>query len=156
MIDVLRILLPTDFSEASREAAKYAFSLADRYGAELHVLHVIEEIAPSLPEAVCRVGTDPEHFLTQARETAEKHLAAALPNDIAGGKNVVRAVREGSPPVQILDYAREHGVDLIVIGTHGRGGFTHFLIGSVAERIVRHAECPVLTIRAAAGRQRAP
>jgi len=147
MIDVLRILFPTDFSEASKEAAKYAFSLADRYEAELHVLHVIEEISSSLPDAVRRVASDPENYMTQVREAADEELAASLPNNIAGGKNVVRAIREGSPPLQIVEYARDNDINLIVIGTHGRTGVSHFLIGSVAERVVRHAPCPVLTVR---------
>ena len=147
MVDLLRILVPMDFSEASKEAAKYAFSLADRYGAELHAVHVVEDIAPSLPEAARHMASFPEDYTAQARELAEKQLAAELPSDLAGGREVVQVIKVGAPLVHILDYAAENNVDLIVMGTHGRTGLSRFLIGSVAERVVRHAPCPVLIIR---------
>lgn len=147
MSELRRILWPTDFSDASREAAKHAFLLADRFGAELHALHVVEELGPSLFESVRRMASYPEDFMERVREEADRELAAALPSNQAGGKTVVRAIRDGAPAIQILDYAREADIDLIVIGTHGRTGLSHFLIGSVAERVIRHAECPVLSIR---------
>lgn len=145
-----RILWPTDFGDSSREAAKYAFSFADRFGAELHALHVVEEIAPTLPEAIRHVATLPDDVLAKARALAEKELSASLPSDVAGARRVIRAVRGGSPLVEILAYAEQNGIDLIVMGTHGRGGFSRLLIGSVAERVVRHALCPVLTVRSVA------
>lgn len=97
MVDIVRILFPTDFSEPSAEAARYAFTLADRLRAELHALHVVEAIAPTLPEAAQRVAAFPDTYLAQARENAERALAASLPNDRAGGHKVVRAVRVGAP-----------------------------------------------------------
>ena len=147
MTDLLTILWPTDFSGVSAQAGKYAFTLADRLGAELHALHVIEEFAPSVPAAVQYLAAHPEDYMAKARQSAEKALAAALPSDVAGGKQVVRAIRQGAPYVQIVEYAKENGIDLIVMGTQGRAGLPHFLIGSVAERVVRTAPCPVLTVR---------
>ncbi len=146
MVDVVRILFPTDFSESSAAAGKYAFTLADRLGAELHALHVVEAIAPTVSEALERIADSMDNYLEQARDGAEHALAAALPNDLAGGKKVVRVVRTGKPLTTILDYAKENAVDLIVMGTHGRSGVPHFLVGSVAERVVRVAPCPVLTV----------
>ena len=156
MVELLRILLPIDFSEPSREAAKYAFSLADRFGAELHALHVVEAIAPTLPEAARHMASFPKDFMAQARQAAERELAAALPSDLAGGRDVVRVVAEGSPLSQILEYATTNNIDLIVMGTQGRTGLSQFLVGSVAERVVRHASCPVLTVRPPQHRAAAP
>lgn len=147
MIDVFRILWPTDFSEPSKEAGRYALTLADRFEAELHALHVVEDIAPSLFEAARRMASSPDDYTREAQELAEKELASVLPSDIAGGKEVVRIVKIGTPLTHILDYAEESEIDLIVIGTQGLKGLSRFLIGSVAERIVRHAPCPVLTVR---------
>lgn len=146
MVEVVRVLFPTDFSEASAEAARYALTLADRLRAELHALHVIEAIAPTLPEAAQHLAAFPEGYLSKARENAESALAAALPSDLAGGKKVVRGVRVGSPRGEILKYAKQNHVDLIVMGTSGRSGLPRLLVGSVAERVVRHAPCPVLTV----------
>lgn len=146
MVDMVRVLFPTDFSDASAQAGKYAFSLADRLGAELHALHVVEAIAPTVPEALQRLAAFQEDYLKKARDDAAAALAAALPNDLAGGKKVVRAIRVGAPLGSILEYAKENGVDLIVMGTYGRTGLPHVLIGSVTERVVRHAPCPVLTV----------
>ena len=147
MIDVLRILWPTDFGEASNEAGKYAFSLADRFGAEVHALHVVQDLAASLPESATLIASFPNGYMTQIQELADEQLAAELPSDLAGGKEVLRAIEVGTPLTKILDYAQKHDIDLIVMGTHGRTGLPHFLIGSVAERVVRHAPCPVLTVR---------
>lgn len=146
MVDVLRILWPTDFSNPSKEAGRYAVTLANQFGAELHALHVIEDIAPSMLEAARRMATSPD-YTAQARELGEKELAASLPSDVAGGREVVRAIQFGAPLTHILDYAKEQDIGLIVIGTHGLRGLQRFLIGSVAERVVRHAPCPVLTVR---------
>lgn len=147
MIDVLRILWPTDFGETSNEAGKYAFTLADQFAAELHALHVVQDLASSLPESATLMASFPNSYMTQVQELAEEQLAADLPSDFAGGKEVVRVIKVGSPLTKILDYAQDHDIDLIVMGTHGRTGLPHFLIGSVAERVVRHAPCPVLTVR---------
>lgn len=146
MVDLVRILFPTDFSKPSSEAGKYAFTLADGLGAELHVLHVIEAIAPTLPESVQEVVAFPDDFLAAARDDAETALAAALPRDHAGGSPVVKAIRVGAARAEIIEYAKEHQIDLIVIGTYGRTGVARFLVGSVTEHVVRHAPCPVLSV----------
>lgn len=130
-----QILFATDLSAGSEEAAPTARDYARRLGAKLHLLHVLWPTADPTP---------------QPRLQA---LAAELGADVP----VVTAVESGIPVAdRIVDYAERHGIDLIVVGTHGRTGFSRALIGSVAERVVRTASCPVLTVparsrRAAAG-----
>lgn len=145
MIRLERILLPTDFSEFAAPAVEYACEFAKRFGAELHLLHVIEEAAPLvLPEAGATGWV--RDYAERAEKWARAQLAG-MPGDLAAGVRVVRATRQGPAFLEIIRYAREKGCDLIVMGTHGRSGLAHVLMGSVAERVVRKAPCPVLTIR---------
>jgi nucleotide-binding universal stress UspA family protein len=134
-----RILVPIDFSASSGAALDYARMLAARFGASLHLLHVLENdfLRPILadPQAV-ETGA-----LRQLREllTAEDRTRGAVP--------VV--LRSDAVAEEIVSYARSNGIDLIVMGTHGRNGLAHLLKGSVAERVVRTAPCVVLTGREA-------
>lgn len=119
-----QILFPTDFSETAEEALRVAAEYARRLGGRLHVLHVV------VP------GAD---WLAQPRvEQLTRGIEPAVP--------VVTTVAYGLPASAIVRYAEEHAIDLIVVGTHGRTGISRALIGSVAERIVRTAPCPVLTV----------
>lgn len=149
MIAIKHILLPTDFSEFSAEAVNYACAFAERFGAELHVLHVIHELAASIPEAVVELAGSLENYMEEAELRALEKLGTVLDDDWCQGKRIVRATRQGSPFLQIVEYAKQNEIDLIVMGTHGRSGLSHLLIGSVAERVVRYAPCPVLTVRPA-------
>ena len=147
MLALKRILFPTDFSEYSREAEHYACAFARQHGAELHLLTVVEDLLPVIPPlggpAMAMGGIDPILMTKNARQALE-----AFPNKEWGHDlKIQRDVRAGSPFVEIVRYAREHDIDLIVIGTHGRTGLKHVLLGSVAERVVRKAGCPVLTVR---------
>jgi nucleotide-binding universal stress UspA family protein len=141
MINLERILLPTDFSDCSARARSYACELAKRFQAEIHLLHVV---APVVVPAY--VGYMPEE-LAQPEEGAKRELEEWDDPALADATKVVRAVASGTPFVEIVRYAREHELDLIVMGTHGRSGLTHALMGSVAEKVVRKAPCPVLTVR---------
>jgi nucleotide-binding universal stress UspA family protein len=120
----MEILFATDFSEASTEAARTAAAYAHRFGARLHVLHV------TWP------GSDP----------VKPPLLGKLAEELGAAVPVVTAVESGNPAAQIVRYAERKGTDLIVLGTHGRTGVTRALIGSVAERVIRTAPCPVLTV----------
>jgi nucleotide-binding universal stress UspA family protein len=147
MLNVRTILLPTDFSRSSRQALPHALFLARQFGAELHLLHAVvwrgEDSDPA------RAFPDREEILARMSEIAESEMAALVAPH-RGEPLRLREVRERglyAGPV-ILDYAREHDVDLIVIGTHGRRGPQHLILGSIAEEVVRHAHCPVLTVRA--------
>jgi nucleotide-binding universal stress UspA family protein len=144
---ISRILVPVDFSAHSKSALQYAAALASRLEASLHLLHVVEDpvatgawgsesVLPDLTELRKELVVDAERRLLAYRGEAER---AQVP--------VVTSVRIGLTSYTIVEYARTLNVDLIVMGTHGRTGVAHLFMGSVAERVVRHAPCPVLTVR---------
>ena len=138
------ILLTTDFSPASEEAVGKAGELARAMGARLTVLHVHRH-APAAPEAVIPA----EKYVTSADLDAEvRQNLEDLRRTMLQGVESVSAVsvENVSAPLAICDYAEKHGVDLIVIGTHGRTGVPRLLIGSVAEKVVRHSKCPVMVV----------
>jgi nucleotide-binding universal stress UspA family protein len=146
MVTIRRILAPTDFSDAGARAVRYAAELADKFGAELILLHVIQDLALVLPDAVMPTPlptADLDH-LTQSARTALQNQIAALN---LGRLNPRAEVRYGSPAGEIVAAAKDLGADLICVSTHGRTGLAHLLLGSVAEKIVRHAPCPVLVVR---------
>jgi universal stress protein A len=144
-VRIQKILLPTDFSSYSSAAVRYACELADKYGAELHLLHTLEIHPASVPDF--GMGLALPRYVSESRAAAENGLAELIDPQWSKSRTVVRVVREGSPVSEIVRYAREHEIDLIVMSTHGRTGLVHALMGSVAENVVRTAPCPVLTIR---------
>ena len=144
---IARILVPVDFSDCSLEAARYAAGLAGTFHASIELLHVIEEPFQSgvwSPDAY--VPYVPE-LLTALRRDAERRLLKAKNLPGLAGLSVLTAVAVGRPSQAILDRAAEGDVDLIVMGTHGRTGVSHLMLGSVAERVLRRSPCPVLTVR---------
>jgi universal stress protein A len=144
-IRLQKILLPTDFSNYSAAATKYACELATKFDAELHLLHTLESHLTSTPNF--GFGLDLPKYISESRAAAEKSLAGVLDPKWASGRKVLQAVVEGSPKTEIVRYARKHNIDLIVLATHGRTGLSHVMMGSVAESVVRTAPCPVLTVR---------
>ena len=141
-MNVSRILVPTDFSSPSREATDYALGMARAFGAKVSLLHVIEDPIIAIPALV---GYAPDAAALEAfSDTALENWV--LPED-SRGVAIERHWEHGHPVARVLDFARRHNVDLIVMGTHGRSPVTHALIGSVAEKVVRKAPCPVLTVR---------
>ena len=140
MINLKRILAPHDFSEYSDAAIGYACALADKFDAQLHLLHVLEVHASSTPVFGAGLALSPR--VRESRAAAEKAL-----EQVADGRAAVRATAEGPTFLEILRYANENDIDLIVMGTHGRSGLAHVMLGSVAERVVRKAPCPVMTVR---------
>lgn len=147
MIQLNRILVPTDFSDFSRPSMNYGCAVAARFQSELHLLHVVPDPAMLIPEAG---AFSVDAIESQSGELARK--AATQLKELPGadwdnGRPILRDVRIGTIHLEIIDYAKEHEIDLIVIGTHGRSGLMHILMGSVAERIVRHSPCPVLTVK---------
>jgi universal stress protein A len=146
MIELKRILLPTDFSEYSKTAINYACAFADQFGAELHLLHVLQDLVALVPEPEMAIPP-PGDYLKELQESCERALTQLLDPAWEAEHKVVRATRQGPPFLEIVRYAKENDTDLIVIGTHGRSGLAHVLLGSVAERVVRKAPCPVLTVR---------
>ena len=145
MIALKRILVPTDFSEASEAAVKYARAFAEAFNASLEVLHVMED--PFIYAPTSEGYVPPPGLLEEMERTSRERLNAVLPEDVQRKLRAEVVLKKGSPFVEIVRYAREHEVDLIVMGTHGRGPIAHMLLGSVAEKVVRKAPCPVLTVR---------
>lgn len=144
-IRVERILCPVDFSEEATHALRCAGELANHYDAELLVVHAVEplpypvEFGP-LPALL----TDAEPvLLTRARE----QLEALRRKELGGVKKARTMVEIGVPEHAICDAAKRERCDLVVLSTHGRSGLSHLLIGSVAERVLRFAHCPVLTLK---------
>jgi universal stress protein A len=137
-MEIRHILSPTDFSEHAEQAVTAAFELAQRFGTKLSLLHVIE-----VPVYAIEVALPLENLEREAR----RGLALLHPEAEAAHVDVARLVELGVPYQRILETARAEQVDLIVMATHGRTGLGHLFVGSVAERVVRLASCPVLTIR---------
>jgi nucleotide-binding universal stress UspA family protein len=145
MIALKTVLVATDFSETSDVALRYGKALARAFGASLHVLHVVQEpfAQPWAVEAYgFSLATLQEEWVREANLRIEKTLT----DEERASYRAELVTRLGHPVVEILKYASEQTVDLVVIGTHGRGPLGHMVMGSVAERIVRKAPCPVLTV----------
>lgn len=142
MIRLKKILVPTDFSEHSDQAMRYGAELAAKFGADLHLLHAIETV-PMLLGENAYVPPESEVELEAAAVTQLDGLKL----EAAEGITVVRKATHGHPFVETVRYAKNNDIDLIVLGTHGRGAIAHMLLGSVAENVVRKAPCPVLTVR---------
>ena len=143
MLNISHILHPTDFSDSSNPALKFTCSLATQYGAELHLLHVISDTGIVSPPIA---GYIPPDYHKQLQQFATEELSAYPVCIVNHNGSVVRNVTEGAPFVEIIRYAKENDINLIVMGTHGYTGVKHLIVGSVAENVVRKAPCPVLTV----------
>lgn len=145
MVTIRKVLFPTDFSEASEAAWGFALSFAKEFRAEVVLLHVVPE-PPRLAEAY-EMEFTPERFIKAATDEAQRLLADMQAKAADWNVTLIPRVRQGVEFREIIAAAREARADLIVMGTHGRTGLAHALIGSVAEKVVRKAPCPVLTVR---------
>jgi len=147
MIAMKNVLVATDFGEAADSALAYGRELAGKFHATLHVLHVAENVYITAFGAETYASFAPD-LQREIEESAHRRLKElTVDDDAAAPKTVAAVMTSGSPAFAIIDYANDHEIDLIVLGTHGRGTLGHFLMGSVAERVVRLAGCPVLTVR---------
>jgi universal stress protein A len=142
-VNLKKILVPSDFSPASAKAFKYALRFAKQFGAELTLLHVLEQLQESF------MGITPAPIFSETDLTSiEKNLRALVASARAAGVTDARStVRTGLASHEILEAAKELDIDLVVIATHGFTGWKHFCIGSTAERVARVAPCPVLIVR---------
>lgn len=140
-----QILVPIDFSATAAAALEYAKTLAAAVGASLHVLHVMDDPLPGfkMPDHVCSIPSIRKLMEQEASDQMSKVLTADEQRKFHASLTTVW----GSPYLKVIEYAKEHAIDLIVMGTHGRGMIAHLLLGNVAERTVRHAPCPVLVVR---------
>jgi universal stress protein A len=141
-IKLQNICVPVDFSDTSASALNYAKALAEAFGGKLHLLHVLVNWIPETD-----VPVSPQMY-EQFEQSARKRLDSLLtPAERTKYQARLELVNGLSEFVEIIRYARENNIDLLVLGTHGRGAIAHMLMGSVAEKIVRKAPCPVLTVR---------
>ncbi len=143
-MQIRTILVPTDFSEDADAALEIARDLAKRFGAKIHLLHAYT-LLPFAPSP-WNAGLGAQ-FAVEIRSGAEKALMEVHQKLLADGLRVESEVEEGAPASLIVEVARRLSADLIVMGTSGRTGLAHVLLGSVAERTLRLAPCPVLTVR---------
>ena len=146
MISLNRVLVATDFSEPSMAALRYGRGLAAAFHAALHVVHVVPD-SMALPWATMADGLAMADVQKQWEREARERLEQLIPENERPGLAVRLVTLAGDPVRQMTAYAADHDVDLLVLGTHGRGPLSHLVLGSVAERIVRTAPCPVLTVR---------
>ena len=144
-----KILFPTDFSDLSLCALRRAMAIVEKFESQLHCLYVVDEAyqywGAMGPESI-PVGPPPDNLL----ESAESRMQQFSDQHLTGMKRPpVTKVILGRPFIEIIGYARENDVSLIVLGTHGRGAIAHMLLGSTTEKVVRKAPCAVMTVRAA-------
>ncbi|MBM4054612.1 MAG: universal stress protein [Planctomycetes bacterium] len=145
MINVKKILLPTDFSPCAKHALQYALSLATLFKAKLYILYVV----PKMNISISAGGIMYPAFkiYEDLEEKAKVKMRHLIPKRFFEQIEVKNIIVRGTPYVEIVKIAKKHDIDLITIATHGRTGIAHTLIGSTAERVVRKAPCPVLTIK---------
>jgi universal stress protein A len=146
MIQMQRILVPIDFSEFGKHSMRYGCEFAKKFSAELHLMNVVEDIYPIIPEPGTASPITGE-YLVGLKESSERAIENLPEVDWQADLKIVRSVVSGTPFLEIIRYARKENIDMIVIGTHGRSGLIQALMGSVAEKVVRKAPCPVLTVR---------
>jgi universal stress protein A len=147
MIALKKILVATDFGPESETAVRYGRELARGFGGSLHVLHVTENLFSRVMDAYSYAGLSPDVQAEIERGCQRETEALLEEEDRRELRAVAVTVTSNRPSTAIVDYARDQGIDLIVIGTHGRGPLGHLMLGNVAERVVRTAPCPVLTVR---------
>jgi len=145
-IQIKKILCPVDFSESSNHALGYAVAFAGTFKAELILVHVKDYAALEMPDYSSGIEFSAE-IIDQIGEAYENRLKDLAEKERTEYPNVSHRVLSGTPFYEIINAARDEKVDLIVMGTHGRTGLAHVLMGSVAEKVVRKAPCPGLTVK---------
>ena len=149
MKTAFKILVPIDFSDLSKEAFFVACDIAKRLQGRLLILHVVDYVTPSLFFAEGMVPPESHTEFLDFRIAKEKQLEELMEDERARGLWIHPIFTTGVPTEEIVERARRHKADLIVMSTHGRTGISHFLLGSVAEGVIRKAPCPVLTLNPA-------
>ncbi len=150
---ITRVFCPVDFSETSRKALRYAGAIATWYEAVLDVMHVIPDPVGSSRAVGSAVSAD---VASQMRAAADAALQRFVDDADLSAQLAGLSVHTGTPATEIIEYARSTKPDLLVLGTQGRSGLSHLLVGSTAERVVAHASCPVMTIPPHAREVRSP
>ncbi len=144
-MEIKRILFATDFSEGSSNALSYAVDIAKQYGAKLFFVHVIYDVAKTAGWYVPHVSID--EMYKDIEKSAKAELEKSFIEEMRGFKGIEHVVLKGTPYEEICRFAEDNKIDIIVLGTHGRKGIDRMIFGSTAEQVVRHAPCPVLSVR---------
>lgn len=148
MITLKNVLVATDFSTASETALAYGRDLARTFGATLHVIHVVDDVTARTAIAVEGYIVDLSEIQRDVEKSARQQLEGIIMDDDRREIGATAVLKTSTTPaLAIVSYAKDAEIDLVVMGTHGRGRMAHLLMGSVAERVLRIAPCPVLTVR---------
>ena len=142
MAVIKQIMVPTDFSQIAADALDYAKTLAEAVKASLHIVHILQEPKPVMFGEYVPL----EEYWEAVEKSAREAIGRVLKESEREKFHATLWVGRGFPPDQIVKYAEQHAIDLIVMGTHGRSPVTRLLLGSVADRVIRKARCPVLTV----------
>ncbi len=143
--EIKKVLVPIDFSDYSKNALKYAIGFAKKFKADMILIYVVEPVIypPDFSMGQIAIPAVSAEWDKKAKEELDKLAKTEIPPDI----NVTTVIKTGKPFVEIIDTAEEVDADIIIIATHGHSGVEHILFGSTAEKVVRKAPCPVLTLR---------
>ena len=142
---IKKVLVPIDFSDYSKSALKYAVNFAKSFNAEIILVYVVEPVIYPPDFSMGQIAMP--SINTEWDDRAKDELQKLAKSEIIGAVKVKTIIKTGKPFVEIIETAKEENVDLIIIATHGRSGVEHILFGSTAEKVVRKAPCPVLTLR---------
>ena len=140
-----KVLVPIDFSDYSKSALKYAVNFAKSFNAEIILIYVVEPVIYPPDFSMGQIAMP--SINTEWDDRAKDELQKLAKSEIIGAVKVKTIIKTGKPFVEIIETAKEENVDLIIIATHGHSGVEHILFGSTAEKVVRKAPCPVLTLR---------
>jgi nucleotide-binding universal stress UspA family protein len=143
-MEVKRILFPTDVSEGSAHAVPYVADLTRHYGAKLYIVHVVYDVTRATGLYVPHINMD--ELYRDIETNARRELEKCCVEELRGYKDIEYRILKGVPHEEILKFADENNMDMIIMGTHSRKGLDRVIFGSTAERVVRHARCPVLTV----------
>ncbi len=143
--EIKKVLVPIDFSDFSKNSLRYAVNFAKKFNAEIYLIYVVEPVIypPDFSMGQIAIPSASAEWDERAKEELENLVKTEIPEGI----NVKTILKNGKPFLEIIDTASEENVDLIIIATHGHTGVEHILFGSTAEKVVRKAPCPVLTLR---------
>ncbi len=145
MLSIKKVLLPTDFSDFSKLALPYAADISRKFGADLYIIHVFDE--NTLDPYYFGSGEFSQDFYAKLQDEFQDHIDKYIEDVDLSDVNVIPILANGTPFLEIIRYAKEEKMDLVVSSTHGRSGLSHMLMGSTAEKLVRKSPCPVLTVR---------
>ncbi|MBT8379193.1 MAG: universal stress protein [Ignavibacteria bacterium] len=144
-LEIKKVLIPIDFSDYSKSALRYAINFAKCFKAEMHLIYVVEPVIypPDFSMGQIAIPSVNAEWDERAKDELSKLAKEEIPNDVKS-KTIIKT---GKPFLEIIETAAEEDIDLIIISTHGHSGVEHILFGSTAEKVVRKAPCPVLTLR---------